>query len=235
MLPALVVLAALLGLAIGRLLRVVIRQVPRDEPVFRRVSSGAGRGGRTGPRYPAIEVATAALFALLAWHFGFDAALPAFLYLAAAGLALAVIDVEHKRLPFALTAPSYPVALVLLGLAVAIRGEPARLAPMAAGMLGLFGFYALLHLINPRGMGFGDVMLAGVLGCYLGYLGWGPLVVGAFLGFLFGAGGGLLLIAARRGGLKSSVPFGPYMLAGALVAILAGGPLAQAYLHAAVG
>lgn len=233
----LVVLLALLGLAIGSLLTVVIRRVPRGESVLRPAPSRPGCGATLAarPRYPLVQVATATLFAVLAWHFGFDPALPGFLYLAAVGIALAVIDVEHKRLPFALTGPSYPVALILLGLAVGIRGEPARLLPMLAGMLALFGFYALLHLINPRGMGFGDVMLAGLLGCYLGYLGWGPLVVGAFLGFLFGALGGLLLLAARRGGLKSSVPFGPYMLAGALVAVLAGGPLAQAYLRASVG
>lgn len=256
----LVVLLALLGLGIGSLLTVVIRRVPRGESVFRPASSCPGCGAtlaardqvpvlswvllrgrcrrcryRISPRYPLVEVATATLFAVLAWHFGFDPALPGFLYLAAVGVALGVIDVEHKRLPFALTGPSYPVALILLGLAVVIRGEPARLVPMLAGMLALFGFYALLHLINPRGMGFGDVMLAGLLGCYLGYLGWGPLVVGAFLGFLLGALGGLLLIAARRGGLKSSVPFGPYMLAGALVAVFAGAPLAQAYLRASVG
>jgi leader peptidase (prepilin peptidase)/N-methyltransferase len=102
---------------------------------------------------------------------------------------------------------------------------------MLAGMIGLFAFYFLLNLVSPRGMGFGDVMLSGTLGLYLGYLGWGPLLVGAFLGFLLGAAGGLVFIALGRGGRKSHIPFGPYMLAGALVAIMAGQALADAYVR----
>jgi leader peptidase (prepilin peptidase)/N-methyltransferase len=79
-------------------------------------------------------------------------------------------------------------------------------------------------------MGFGDVKLAGVLGLYLGWLGWGPLIVGAFLGFLFGGllGGGLMVIG--RATRKSAIPFGPFMLVGAYVAVLAGGWVASGYL-----
>jgi leader peptidase (prepilin peptidase)/N-methyltransferase len=84
-------------------------------------------------------------------------------------------------------------------------------------------------------MGFGDVKLAGILGLYLGWLGWAELVTGGFLGFLFGGvvGGGLVLV--RRAGRKSMLPFGPFMLAGALVAILWGGALADLYLDTVLG
>ncbi len=248
------------GLLVGSFLNVVIWRVPRAESIVAPASHCPGCGQPVAPRdnvpvlswlmlrgrcrhcgmgisarYPAVELGTAVLFAVVAAHFGFHAVLPAFLFLSALGLALALIDIDHKRLPFALTAPAYPVALVLLSVAAIVDGQPRRLVTMLAGMVGLFGLYFLLNLINPRGMGFGDVMLAGVLGLYLGFLGWGTLLVGAFLGFFLGAAGGLLLIATRRGGMKSQVPFGPYMLAGALVAILAGPQLAQLYLHATLG
>jgi leader peptidase (prepilin peptidase)/N-methyltransferase len=103
------------------------------------------------------------------------------------------------------------------------------------GMAALYAFYFLLVLINPRGMGFGDVKLAGVLGLYLGWLGWGELVSGTFMGFLYGGVVGLLMIALRRAGLKSKLPFGPFMLLGALTAILVGGHLADLYLDVALG
>jgi leader peptidase (prepilin peptidase)/N-methyltransferase len=249
-----------LGLVTGSFLNVVIWRVPRDESVIRPASHCPGCGEpvaprdnvplmswlllrgrcrhcamRISPRYPLVEVGTAVLFGVTAARFGLDPALPAFLYLAAVGVALALIDLDHKRLPFALTIPSYPVALVLLVGAALASGHPDRLIPMLGGMLALFAFYYFLNLVSPRGMGFGDVMLSGILGLYLGFLGWGPLLVGAFLGFLFGAAGGLLFIALGGGGRKSRIPFGPYMLAGALVAVLAGRALAHAYVSATLG
>jgi len=84
-------------------------------------------------------------------------------------------------------------------------------------------------------MGFGDVKLAGVLGGYLAWLGWGELVVGAFAAFLLGGLAGILLMVLRRAGRKSHIPFGPWMLLGALIAILWGGALADLYLDSLVG
>ena len=80
-------------------------------------------------------------------------------------------------------------------------------------------------------MGFGDVKLAGLLGLYLGWLGWIELAVGAFAAFLFGGLVGLALLVTGRAGRKSHLPFGPFMLVGALLAILAARPLAQAWLN----
>ena len=71
-------------------------------------------------------------------------------------------------------------------------------------------------------MGFGDVKLAGVLGIYLGWIGWGAVIVGGFLGFLFGAVVGVGLMVAGRAGRRTKVPFGPFMVAGALVAVVVG-------------
>ena len=103
-------------------------------------------------------------------------------------------------------------------------------------MAALFGFYFVLALVYPAGMGFGDVKLAGVLGLYLGWLGWGELVVaGASWASCSAASSAGLLMAVRRAGRKSQIPFGPFMLAGALVAILWGGALADLYLDNVLG
>ena len=99
----------------------------------------------------------------------------------------------------------------------------------------MFAVYFLLCFAYPAGMGFGDVKLTGVLGLYLGWLGWGSLAVGLFLGFLLGGVFGIALILVKKGGRKTAVPFGPFMLAGALIAILVGQDLAGAYLDLTVG
>jgi len=250
----------ILGLLIGSFLNVVIWRVPRGESVVRPAShcpscdaaikprdnipvlSWALLRGRCrdcsahiSGRYPAVELLTAAVFLVLSLRIGLDAALPAFLYLGAAGVALAMIDLDVKRLPNAIVLPSYVVALVLLGVAALTQGEWSNLLRGLLGMAALFAFYFLLVLVYPSGMGFGDVKLAGVLGLYLGYLGWAEVITGGFLGFLFGGVVGGALMAVRKAGRKSQIPFGPFMLAGALVAVLAGGALADLYLDSVLG
>ena len=84
----------------------------------------------------------------------------------------------------------------------------------------LWLFYFVLRLIHPPGMGFGDVKLAGVLGLYLGYLGWSHVFAGTFAAFLLGGLWSLGILIARRGTLRSAIPFGPFMLAGAAAAML---------------
>src|SRR5262249_25623973 len=105
------------------------------------------------------------------------------------------------------------------------------LARAVLGGLAMLALYFLLVLIYPAGMGLGDVKLAGVLGMYLGWLGWGALVVGAFLGFLLGGpvGGGLML--PRPAGRESMIPFGPFMLAGAWVGAVAAAAVSAWYLR----
>ncbi len=211
-------------------------------------------------RYPLVEVATAAAFGIVtAWAtglwtpslFGEDAAvmaadsltppawhgalwpLPAFLYLAAAGIALAGIDLDTHRLPFWIVVPSWWVAGVLLGGAALLMGHPEAIGRMLAGGVALWGLYRLVHAVYPPGMGYGDVRLAGLLGLYLAWLDWGALAAGAFLGFLVGGLGGLAVVVARRTGLKTEIPFGPYMLVGAWIGIFWGQQLVSAYLRTA--
>jgi leader peptidase (prepilin peptidase)/N-methyltransferase len=172
----------------------------------------------------AAELLTAALFAVLALRFGPRPVLAAFCYLGAVGVALAVIDARRRRLPDALTLPSYPVALVLLGVA-ALAGPDGgrRLLTALAGLAAAWLLFAVQALIYPAGIGWGDVKLAGLLGLYLGWLGVGALITGLFAGYLLAALAGLALLAARRASRQSLIPFGPFLLAGTLIAILLSG------------
>jgi leader peptidase (prepilin peptidase)/N-methyltransferase len=196
-------------------------------------------------RYPIVELATGGFFALVAavvwpWTAVPTEAAPlaaallelvAFLWLAGASVALAVIDVEHHRLPDVIVLPSYAVGLVLLGASSALSGEWDALLRGVVGMAALFVFYLALALVKPGAMGLGDVKLAGVLGLWLGWLGWGELVVGAFAAFLLGGLFSIVLLATRRAQRTGGIPFGPWMLAGAWVGVLVGGIVAASYLQ----
>ena len=194
-------------------------------------------------RYPLVEAATGIFFAVVAWwswsnatlSTGADVAasileLVAYLYLAAISVVLALIDIDTKRLPNAIVLPSYVVGIVLLSASAILGGHPVALIPAGVGMVALFLFYLVAALVYPGGMGFGDVKLAGVLGLFLGFLGWGPLVVGAFAAFILGGVFSLVLVALRRAGRKSGIPFGPWMLAGAWVGIFFGSAVWSGYL-----
>ncbi len=160
-------------------------------------------------------------------------ALPAFLVLTAVGVALSVIDLDVHRLPDKLTLPSYPVVATLLVpaslLGAAAVGWPGMLRA-GCGALVAAGLYVLLCLAPGARLGFGDVKLAGLLGLALAWLSWRTLVVGLVLGFTLGGAHALVLLSLRRTGLRGQLPFGPAMLAGALVAVLVGDRIAAGYL-----
>lgn len=248
-------LCFLLGLLIGSFLNVVIWRLPRGESLSHPGSHcpGCGHavrpydnvpvvswlvlrgrcrdcGARISPRYPLVELLTGVLFGVMAWEFGATWELPAYLYLVAVGVALAFIDLDTRRLPNALTLPSYVVGLVLLAMPAVVDARLDDLVRAVLGAAALFGFYFLLALIYPAGMGFGDVKLAGVLGLYLGFLGWDAVIVGGFAGFLIGAVVGVGLMVAGRARRRTAVPFGPSMLAGTLVGVLWGSVLGSWYL-----
>jgi prepilin signal peptidase PulO-like enzyme (type II secretory pathway) len=168
----------------------------------------------------AIAVTTAVVFGLLAWRVA-HAELPAYLYLAAVGVLLAYVDVAVKRLPDPFTLPSYLIGPLLLGVAVLVDGRPMRLAYALLGLGVLWLLYAVQHFVAPGAIGWGDVKLAGVLGLYLGWLGASAWWLGTLAGFVLGGLYAAFLLLTRRGTRKSEIPFGPFMLAGALIGILA--------------
>ena len=198
-------------------------------------------------RYPIVELATGVFFALVLLRFlpalqqaGNAAAvvsaalvLVAFLYLAAISVVLAVIDLDVRRLPNAIVLPAYLVGAVLLGVAAVVGGDLGDLGRASAGAGILVAVYLALALVKPGGMGLGDVKLAGVLGLFLGWLGWQQLIIGAFSAFLLGGLFGIALLATRRASRSSAVPFGPWMLAGAWISVFVGPALWSAYLTTA--
>lgn len=136
------------------------------------------------------------------------------------GAQLAWIDVRTHLLPNRIIFPWYPIAILLLGLAAIMAGEWEALVRMFLAGTALFAFYLLLHLIYPSGMGMGDVKLAGIAGLYLGYLSWSHLLLGTLATFLLGALVGVILIALRRAGPKTSLAFGPFIITGTALALL---------------
>src|SRR5207249_4773737 len=137
---------------------------------------------------------------------------------------------EHKLLPNRIVFPSLVAGVVLLGVAAALGpGVHAWIRALAGAAIS-FAIFLALAIISPRGMGMGDVKLAAVLGLALAYQGWGRLFLGFLLAFASGAFGGIALIAARRAGRKSEIPFGPYLALGTVIAILFGAPLVRAWL-----
>lgn len=197
------VAAALIGAVIAWLLR-------------RIVVTESGR-----PASPVLlTCVTGALWAVATWRLGVTWELPAYLYLATVTVPLAIIDLRTQRLPNPITLSAYPIVLVLLLLPAAVTSAWSTLGrALLAGAI-LLAFYVVLHLVNPAGMGLGDVKLSGPLGALLGWFSWSTLLLGSLLGFVLGAFTGIALILARKAGRKSALPFGPFMLAGAWIAIL---------------
>lgn len=247
---------AVLGLLLGSFANVVIARVPDGSSVVRPGSACPACDAPIAPRdnvpvvswlllrgrcrtcgaaistqYPLVEVTCAVVFAAIGWRIGLDWALPAFLLFGWLLVVLAVIDMQTRRIPNRLTYPLTPALLVLLVAAALLEGTPG--SAMRAVICGLVAFALLLvlALINPRGMGMGDVKLAGFIGLGLGYLGWGHLWVGLFLGFFGGGVIAALLLALRLRTRKDHIPFGPWLAIGALVALLAGRPIIDTYLR----
>jgi leader peptidase (prepilin peptidase)/N-methyltransferase len=206
---------------------------------------GKCRTCKTGisSRYPLVEAGTAVFFAVVAAYMIASANLStapatvattlvivAFLYLVAITVALALIDIDVKRLPDPIVLPGYLIGAVLFLSASILTGEWQAFIRAGIGMAGLAALYFILMFIRPDAMGFGDVKLAGVLGLFLGWAGWGSLAVGAFAGFLLGGVFGIGLMLARRAKGKSGIPFGPWMLAGAWVGIFVGNQIWGGYL-----
>lgn len=155
---------------------------------------------------------------------GWDWSLVFWLPLLPLGVALAYVDWHTRLLPTDLVRPAYVVAIVGVLVATLASHDLVGLERAALGWLVAGGLYALLWFVYPPGLGFGDVRLAGVLGITLGYLGWGPLLVGLYGGFLLGGVIGALLRVFRVV-RQRHVPFGPFMLIGVLVGIAWGAAL----------
>ncbi|GAA1577644.1 hypothetical protein GCM10009789_33920 [Kribbella sancticallisti] len=211
----------------------VMRRIP--EPVLEEGDTKtpyavlAGQGVATSAAYWCGGTAALA-GGLLGWSLGTSAGLAAWFILAVSGAVLGYIDTRTRYLPSAIIWPSYVLVGVALLVGAGVSGEwDALRRALIAGAIGFGGFY-LLWRVFPRGVGFGDVRLSGLLGMALGWIGWGEFIAGLYLGFLLGAVIGIGLRVARVIKRKQMFPFGPFMLVGALLGVLVGEPLERLYL-----
>jgi leader peptidase (prepilin peptidase) / N-methyltransferase len=239
-------IAAPFGLLIGSFLNVVAYRLPRGEslvkPRSRCTSCGEevrpydnvpvlswlvlrGRcrhcGTRISARYPAVELATAVVFAAVVVVRGLDAELALTLPFAAMLIAVADIDLEHRIVPNRIL---LPMAVWGVGATALVRPDflPEALIAGAAAFTALL----LAALAHPGGMGMGDVKLAGVMGLYLG-ASVAPALLAAFLlGSLVGVA---LLVRHGAAARKRGVPFAPFMALGGLLGLLAGPELIDLY------
>jgi leader peptidase (prepilin peptidase)/N-methyltransferase len=227
MTAVLVAACTIAGLAVGWFADPVITRVPLKLPV--RGAPGDGEPPRRPYRRVAVTLLCGGLSGALAAVYHDSWVLAAYLVLGVALVVLSVIDLETFLLPNRIV---YPLGFVSVGLfAVAAAGDDDWHAYTRALLAGVIAFvvFFVLHLVSPRGMGFGDVKLSFILGLALGWLGWGELFVGLFLGFLYGAVIGIALIVARTRGRRQPLPFGPFLAAGTLTGILVGTAIVDWY------
>lgn len=245
---------AVLGLLVGSFANVVIHRIPAGGSVVAPPSScpscrtligprdnvpvvswillrGRCRHCRTriSARYPLVELAVAAAFGVVGASVGLSLALPGFLLYAWTLVVIAVIDAETRRIPNRLTYTLTPALAVLLIGAALLQGDPGLAVRTLLGGLAAFAGLLVLALISPRGMGMGDVKLAAFIGLGLGYLSWGHVLLGVFGAFLLGGVVAIALLAVRLRGRKDQLPFGPYLAVAALLTVVAGAPLIDAY------
>ena len=210
-----VAVAGVLGLLVGAVVNRAAGRFPwtsSDEAPDRRTIAVAVRA-------PVVELATGVLFALVAWRFGASWELPAFLLFAAVAVLLTVIDLRHRLLPNRVILPALAAGAVLLTVAATAGDAWPALLRATLGAAVLFVVFLVLALVSPRSLGMGDVKLAALVGLFLGWIGWGAVVVGGAAGFVVQALLAVVLLASRRIGLRGELPFGPAMLVGAAVAI----------------
>lgn len=249
-----IVLSGLFGLLIGSFLNVVIWRVPRGEslavPPSHCPSCGHNirpydnvpvlswlvlRGrcrdckARISVRYPLVEAFTGGAFALTAAIVGPQLLLLPMLWFLGTCIALAMIDIDVMRLPNAIVVTA--IVVVAAGLLVVAVAEGEYHA-LVMGLVCAFAMgivYLLLALAYPGGMGMGDVKLGVLLGLVLGWFSASLAVLGFFAAFALGSAWGVFLVVSGRGGRKTAVPFGPFMIAGAWLALVWGAPVVAWY------
>ena len=201
-------------------------------------------GAPISPRYPLVELGTGVAYFVVAYALAGSIlnaqtapamiaailVLVAYLYLAAISIALSLIDLDVHKLHNSIIFPSYAVGIVLFVAASILTSDFSHLVRALIAMAAMGLGYLLLALAYPKGMGLGDVKFAGLLGLFLGWVGWGAVVVGALAAFLLGGVFGVILILARKANRKSGIPFGPWMAAGAWLGIAIGDAVLANYL-----
>jgi len=243
-------LAGVVGLAIGSFVGVLADRLPRDESIVSppshcvacstpiRTSDNIpvvsylvlrGRcrvcGARIPPRDAMLELGTAILFVLIAWRLPSIWAVPAYCVVAASLVAISAIDVEHMRIPSAIVYTTVALGAPLLVLASAgTHRWSALLGALIGGAAAFAAFFALFVAV-PKGIGFGDVRLAGLCGAFLGWIGYREVIAGFLLSFILAGVPAVVLLAMRKVQRRTQIPFGPFLAAGTVITVLFGAPI----------
>ena len=180
-------------------------------------------------RYPLIELATAIVSGMVAWHFGFGCQAALALIFSWYLIALTGIDLDRQLLPDVLTLPLLWIGLLASLWPAAGTASPSdSLIGAAAGYLVLWSVFQAFRLVTGKeGMGYGDFKLFAAIGAWLG---WQMLPLMILLSSVVGAVVGITLMIVLRQGRNVPIPFGPYLAGGGLIALFWGQPLTQAYL-----
>jgi leader peptidase (prepilin peptidase)/N-methyltransferase len=223
-------LTALVGVGSGLLGPWVIARLREPEveapgpprPTFVEVAATPGLRWR-------LALAGGAVGLLVGWEVGWTPALAAWNVLTAVCLLLGYVDARTRLLPTQLIAPSYWIVVGLLLAAAIVDDSFSEVRGAVIGWLVMGGFYYVLWRLGP-GLGYGDVRLSGLLALCLGFLGWEVLVTGLYSGFLLGGVVSAFLVITRRANRKTQLPFGPFMMLGALVGLAWGHSLSGWYV-----
>lgn len=176
--------------------------------------------GISAPARIAITIAVGlALEVSMVWRFGWSPPLAAYSCLVIIGVVVSATDLATRRIPNQIVVPAYPITAALLAVASVSSGLWWPLARAGIATAGLAAFYFALGLAFPAGMGLGDVKWAGVLGAYLGWLSWSPVITGTLIAFL--AAAVAVLAAGLVGRRQASLPMAPFLTLGAIVVVLA--------------
>lgn len=265
-----IVIAAVYGLIFGSFANAVAYRVPTGETLWSRshcpkceaqihwwqnipVLSWLALRGKCANcknpisfQYPAIELLTSALFAVLTWSvidkglvedytsitslIGVLLVIVALCYFAFIGVVLSIIDLKTQRLPDVLVLPTFVVSLVLLSASALLIDEPSRILTMFICAVASSFLYGILWFFFPNGFGFGDVKLMLVVGAILGWFSVGQAVLGVMLPFIVLSVVALPLMLVKIVGRKTKAPLGPWIILGAIISIMFGDIIVNTYL-----
>lgn len=220
--PGLPIIGALGGVLLGPVAAATSTTVPDGQWPW---LSGSGRWWLGEPasrrRRVLLAISGAVVLGSLATAIGSRPAVLAFLGMGLLGVILAVIDLEHHRLPDRLTVTGALSSGIALSLDAAVTGSWSSLLRGLLCAAVAFLVFLVMALISPSGMGFGDVKLAALLSLHTGWLGWQVAILAVLGGFAVGALAALIMLITRRATLRTAIPFGPALLLAAwLVMVL---------------
>ena len=154
---------------------------------------------------------------------------PAYVAFVLGTILLTVTDLDTKLIPNRILVRVLVIGGFLLVVGGLASSNPGAVARAVGGGFAYFGIMFVLALIARGSLGFGDVKLAALLGVFTGYLGWAQLTIAVLGAFLIGGVVSLALLVSGRAGRKDAIPFGPFMVAGAFVAVYAGDQIIRWY------